>query len=345
MSDSRLKRIDEVTESLRVKPGAKVHLPEDFDSAYKLDGLKRKRGEKLLDEGIALLSEYQDRLAAQHTHGVLVVLQALDAAGKDGTIRHVMTGVNPQGVAVHGFKVPSDEELSHDYLWRYAKQLPQRGQICIFNRSYYEEVLVVRVHPELLARQNVPGARKDGDIWKRRYEEINDFERHLTANGFRIVKLFLNISKEEQRRRFLRRIDLAEKNWKFSAHDVAERRHFDDYQKAFGQMLSHTSTRHAPWYVIPADHKWFERIAAAAVLVKALAEIDPQYPDVGESAHQSLLAAKADLEGQAGHGVPADPFQAELDAERRAQRDGKGHADPDAERRAEHPALETLAGH
>jgi PPK2 family polyphosphate:nucleotide phosphotransferase len=303
ISDRQLRRIDELIEPLRVKPGAKVHLPEDFDPSYRMPGLKKQRGVTLLEEGIAMLSEYQDRLAAQNSHGVLVVLQALDAAGKDGTIRHVMTGVNPQGVAVHGFKVPSDEEISHDYLWRYAKELPKRGQICIFNRSYYEEVLVVRVHQELLARQQVPAAHNGHDVWKRRYREINDFERHLTDNGFRVVKLFLNISKEEQRLRFLRRIDLPEKNWKFSAHDVAERRHFDDYQRAFGQMLTHTSTAHAPWYVIPADRNWFERIAAAAVLVKALADIDPQYPDVGKQAHRDLLAAKADLELQATAGA------------------------------------------
>ncbi len=315
-SDNRLQRIEEVIASLRVEPGARVNLARDFDASYKVVGLKKKRGLKLLDEGVALLSEYQDRLAAQDSHGVLVVLQALDAAGKDGTIRHVMTGLNPQGVVVHGFKVPSDKELSHDFLWRYARELPSRGQICIFNRSYYEEVLVVRVHPELLLRQKLPPVGAGGDVWKRRYREINEFERHLTDNGFRIVKLFLNISNEEQRRRFLRRIDLPEKNWKFSAHDVAERRHWDDYQKAFGEMLSHTSTERAPWYVIPADRKWFERIAAAAVLVKTLADIDPHYPVVDDQARRDLLATKAALEAQAPEGAARDPFQAELDAER-----------------------------
>jgi len=315
VSDERLLRIDEVIEPLRVKPGSKVHLPGDFDPAFKTAGLKKKRGVELLDEGITLLAEYQDRLAAQSSEGVLVVLQALDAAGKDGTIRHVMTGVNPQGVAVQGFKVPSDEELSHNFLWRYVSALPKRGQIAIFNRSYYEEVLVVRVHPDLLARQRLPGAgHGDGDVWAARYRDINAFERHLTDNGFRIVKLFLNISKEEQRRRFLRRIDLAEKNWKFSGHDVAERRHWDEYQHAFAAMLSHTSTEHAPWYVIPADRKWFERLAAAAVLVKTLADIDPQYPAVSEKARRDLLTAKTELEQQAAPGVPADPFAAEVAA-------------------------------
>jgi PPK2 family polyphosphate:nucleotide phosphotransferase len=312
LSEKRLRRIDKVIEPLRVKPGSRVQLPHDFDPAYKVHGLKKKQGVKLLAEGIRMLSEYQDRLAAQDTYGVLVVLQALDAAGKDGTIRHVMTGVNPQGVAVHGFKVPSEEELDHDYLWRYMQHLPSRGEICIFNRSYYEEVLVVRVHPELLTRQKLPDEAKSGDVWRHRYREINNLERYLTDNGIRIVKLFLNISKEEQRTRFLRRIDLADKNWKFSSHDVAERAHWDEYQTAFSEMLSHTSTEHAPWYVIPADRKWFERIAAAAVLVRTLADIDPQFPEVSESKHRDLLAAKEHLEAEAPHGAAADPFQAGL---------------------------------
>jgi PPK2 family polyphosphate:nucleotide phosphotransferase len=310
VSRKRIERVAELIEPLRVKPGSTVHLPKDFDPRYKVDGLTKKRGTALLQEGVSLLAEYQDRLAAQDTYGVLVVLQALDAAGKDGTIRHVMSGVNPQGVAVHGFKVPSDEELDHDYLWRYNKAMPQRGQICIFNRSYYEEVLVVRVHPENLTRQKLPAAAKSGGIWKRRFQEINALEKHLTDNGIRIVKLFLNISNEEQRRRFLRRIDLPEKNWKFSGHDVAERRHWDEYQRAFSEMLTHTSTDEAPWYVIPADRKWFARIAAAAVLVNELVRIDPHYPVVSEAARQDLLAAKADLEKQAPKGAEADPFAA-----------------------------------
>src|SRR5262249_47168551 len=189
----------------------------------------------LLAEGVRLLSEYQTRLAAQGTWGVLVILQALDAAGKDGTIRHVMSGVNPQGVRVHSFKVPSAEELDHDYLWRYARRLPARGEIGIFNRSHYEEVLVVRVHPENLARQRLPKPAKKGDVWQRRYREINDWERYLAENGFRIVKLFLNLSKEEQRIRFLRRLDVPDRNWKFSAADVHEREFWDDYQRAYSE--------------------------------------------------------------------------------------------------------------
>ena len=228
---------------LRVKPGSTVRLPEDFDPGERFGLHKKKDGAEQLRLSVELLAEYQDRLAAQDTYGVLVVLQAMDAAGKDGTIRHVMSGVNPQGVVVHSFKVPSNEELGHDFLWRYACRLPGRGQIGIFNRSHYEEVLVVRVHPELLARQRLPPGAPDGSVWKRRYREINDWERYLVDNGIRVVKLFLNISREEQRTRFLKRIDLPEKNWKFSAADVRERAYWDDYQKAQSEMLTQTSTR------------------------------------------------------------------------------------------------------
>ena len=221
MADKRAERIAELIKPLRVKPGSKVNLAKDFDPGYKADFLKKKDGAGLLETGIAMLADYQARLAAQDTYGVLVCLQALDAGGKDGTIRHVMSGVNPQGVKVTGFKVPSAEELDHDYLWRYARHLPARGDIGIFNRSHYEEVLVVRVHPENLDRQRLPAEAKGKGVWERRYREINDWERYLTDNGFKVVKLFLNLSKEEQRTRFLKRIDLPEKNWKFSAADVS----------------------------------------------------------------------------------------------------------------------------
>jgi PPK2 family polyphosphate:nucleotide phosphotransferase len=299
MGDTRQRRLAEFIEPFRVRPGAKVALAKDFDPAFKA-GVKRKRdGVALLAEGVRLLSEYQARLAAQDTWGVLVVLQALDAAGKDGTIRHVMSGVNPQGVAVHSFKQPSSEELDHDFLWRYARRLPTRGEIGIFNRSHYEEVLVVRVHPENLDRQRLPRAARRGNVWKRRYREINDWERYLTDNGFRVVKLFLNLSREEQRRRFLRRIDLPDHRWKFSAADVSERGRWDAYQKAFSETLSHTSTEWAPWYVIPADRKWFARIAAAAVLVHALMEIDPRFPVVNEDTQRALVDIRRDLEAEA----------------------------------------------
>jgi PPK2 family polyphosphate:nucleotide phosphotransferase len=221
-----------------------------------------------------------------------------------------MSGVNPQGVQVSGFKVPSAEELDHDYLWRYARRLPARGQIGIFNRSHYEEVLVVRVHPENLDRQQLPAEAKGKGVWERRYREINDWERYLAGNGFKIVKLFLNLSKEEQRTRFLKRIDLPEKNWKFSAADVRERGRWGDYQKAFSDMLSATSTPWAPWYVIPADRKWFARICAAAVLAHTLVQIDPRYPVVSVDRRQQLQAVKGELEAEAPKGAPADPFAA-----------------------------------
>jgi PPK2 family polyphosphate:nucleotide phosphotransferase len=299
VADRREKRLAEFIAPFRVKPGRKVVLARDFDPAFKAGVKDKREGVELLAEGVRLLAEYQARLAAQDTWGVLVVLQALDAAGKDGTIRHVMSGVNPQGVAVHSFKVPSAEELDHDYLWRYAQRLPARGDIAIFNRSHYEEVLAVRVHPENLDRQKLPRAAKRGDVWKRRYREINEWERYLSDNGFRIVKLFLNLSKEEQRERFLRRIDLPDHNWKFSTADVNERARWDDYQQAFSEALSHTSTEWAPWHVIPADRKWFARIAAASVIVHALMEIDPRFPVVSDERRAQLLEIRQRLEAEA----------------------------------------------
>ena len=290
------KRIKELSESLRVKPGSSVTLPDDFDPSH-TGGLGKEGGKRVaqaLQDGVDLLAEYQDRLHAQQTHALLVVLQGLDAAGKDSTIAHVMSGVNPQGVQVSAFKAPSLEELSHDFLWRSVQRLPPRGTIGIFNRSHYEEVLVVRVHPEVLVAQNLP-PEDLGAVWKRRYREINDWERYLVENGIHIVKLFLNVSWEEQRKRFLERIDEPDKNWKFTAADVRERAHWDEYQKAYGELLSKTSTRWAPWYVIPGDHKWFERIAAAAVIVNTLIEIDPQYPTVDATAKKELRAARREL--------------------------------------------------
>jgi len=299
MANRRRTEITEFVQPFVVEPGRSVHLARDFDPGAKHGLLDKQDGKELLRLGVELLAEYQERLAAQDTYGVLVVLQALDAAGKDGTIRHVMSGLNPQGVVVHSFKAPSTEELDHDYLWRSSQRLPARGQIGIFNRSHYEEVLVVRVHPEFLERQHLPEAARGKDVWKRRYREINDWERYLTDNGFRIVKMFLNVSKEEQRLRFLARIDQPEKNWKFSADDAHERRFWDDYENAISEMLSHTSSEHAPWHVIPADRKWFLRAAVAATLAKTLMDIDPQYPTVDEQARAELQTAKAELEAEA----------------------------------------------
>ena len=311
MATTREKRIAEFIEPFTVKPGSKVTLAKSFDPRYKHGIESKKEGRELLAGGIELLAEYQSRLYAQGTHSVLVVLQALDAAGKDGTIRHVMSGVNPQGVSVHSFKVPSAEELDHDYLWRYQRALPGRGLIGIFNRSHYEEVLVVRVHQELLERQKLPKKARAAGIWKRRYREINDWERHLTDNGTKVVKLLLNLSKEEQRARFLRRIDLPDHNWKFSSADVREREYWDDYQKAFSEMLSNTSTEWAPWHVIPADRKWFARIAAGAVIANAMMEIDPRYPTVSDEMRENLQEVKKTLEAQAPKGAAPDPFEAE----------------------------------
>ncbi|MGW5635670.1 polyphosphate kinase 2 family protein [Streptomyces sp. NPDC003832] len=322
MPDERAERVAQLVARLRVEPGSKVRLGRDFDPRDKV-GLKKKDSAALLGAGVALLADYQQRLAAQDTYGVLLCLQALDAGGKDGTIRHVMSGVNPQGVRVSSFKVPSVEELDHDYLWRYAQRLPERGDIAIFNRSHYEEVLVVRVHPELLVRQKLPAEARGGDIWERRYREINDWERHLTDNGFKVVKVFLNLSKEEQRTRFLKRLDLPDKNWKFSAADVRERRYWDDYQRAFSEMLSATSTRWAPWYVVPADRKWCARICTAAVLAHTLMDIDPRYPEVDEATRRKLFAARRKLEREAPKGTPPDPYAARQAAETGKRKSGK----------------------
>ncbi len=308
------KQMREFIEPFRVPPGKKVVLARDFDPDYKADGLTKEQGEELLAAGIEALAEYQARLAAQDTWAVLMCLQALDAAGKDGTIRHVMSGVNPQGVEVHGFKVPSAEELDHDYLWRYQQRLPARGNIGIFNRSHYEEVLIVRVHEAILAGQKLPKTARRAGVWARRYRSINDWERHLVENGYKVVKIFLNLSKEEQRRRFLARIDVPEKNWKFSAGDARERQYWDDYQKAFSEMLSNTSTEWAPWYVLPADHKWFARIAAAAVLVDTLMTIDPRFPVPTPEALAELDDVKKELEAEAPPGVAADPVAEKLEA-------------------------------
>ncbi|MDQ6774762.1 MAG: polyphosphate kinase 2 family protein [Actinomycetota bacterium] len=299
MADKRLDEIAKFIEPFRVAPGSKVRLERDFDPAFKAGVKKKQQGLEMLRRGVEALSEYQARLAAQNVHGVLVVLQGLDASGKDGTIRHVMSGVNPQGVAVHAFKPPSAEELSHDYLWRHQKRLPARGQIAVFNRSHYEEAVAVRVHPENLDRERVPPERKSKEIWRRRYREINDWERYLVDNGFRVVKLLLNVSKEEQRIRLLRRLDVPERNWKFSLSDVEERGYWDDYQYAFSDMLSRTSTKWAPWHVIPADRKWFARLSAAQVLVAALMEIDPHYPTLDAAASAQPAEVRARLEGEA----------------------------------------------
>ena len=307
MSGDTTIQLRKLIDPFEVRPGTKVALERDHDPGFRGQWLNKAEGEHALRAGTELLARYQDRLAAQSTYAMLVVIQALDAAGKDGVIKHVLSGVNPQGVDVHSFKVPSAEELSHDYLWRYGQRLPRRGQIVIFNRSHYEEVLVVRVHEELLDRQRLPPTARTGDVWKGRYREINAWERYLVDSGIHVVKLFLNVSREEQRQRFLKRIEAPEHNWKFSSADIREREHWDEYQRALSAMLSHTSTEWAPWYVIPADHKWFERIAVGAVLVSKLLDIDPQYPKLDASAHRELEAAKAQLEAEGPESAHAAP--------------------------------------
>lgn len=250
----------------------------------------------MLTQGVQMLAESQAKLYAQDNYGVLIVLQALDAAGKDGTIKHVMSGVNPQGVQVSSFKSPSGEELDHDYLWRNFKALPRRGNIGIFNRSHYEEVLVVKVHPGILENQKIPPKLKGPGIFHRRYEEINNFEKYLVNNGIVVLKFFLNLSKEEQKSRFLDRVNRPEKNWKFSAADMHEREFWDDYQAAYQEMFNHTSTEWAPWYIIPADHKWFSRLAVAAIINHTLEGLDLNFPTVNDKQKKELLEAKIKLE-------------------------------------------------
>jgi PPK2 family polyphosphate:nucleotide phosphotransferase len=304
MSEAKGAWISELVGALRVTPGSRVTVPQDFDPSYQADFIAKRNRAAHLSEGVQLLASYQKRLAAQDTHGVLLCLQGLDGSGKDGTIRHVMSGVTPQGVHVSGFKEPSDEEITHDYLWRHALRLPARGEIGIFNRSHYEEVLVVRVHPELLDGEQLPPEAKGNDVWRRRYREINEWERYLTDNGIRVLKVLLNMSKEEQRTRFLRRLDLPDHTWKFSAADIRERGYWDDYQRAFSDMLSATSTDWAPWYVIPADRKWFARICVSAVLIHTLAEVDPQYPIVSADEKQAEHLARQTLLAEAPDSAP-----------------------------------------
>jgi PPK2 family polyphosphate:nucleotide phosphotransferase len=256
----------------------------------------KDRAQAIIDRDISQLAELQGKLYAQDTYGVLLIFQAMDAAGKDGVIEHVMSGVNPQGCQVFSFKAPSAEELDHDFLWRTTRCLPERGRIGIFNRSYYEETLVVRVHPQFLQAQRIPPSLVTRHVWKERYEDINAFERHLTRNGFLIKKFFLNVSKEVQRQRFLSRLEEPEKNWKFSLADAKERGYWDQYMNAYQDMLRHTSTKWAPWIVVPSDHKWFARLVVASAIVDALTSIDPRYPRVDDEKKKDLRAARAALE-------------------------------------------------
>jgi PPK2 family polyphosphate:nucleotide phosphotransferase len=279
------------------RPGKKIRLA-DLDSAF-TGKLKNKETALVkMKEDVERIAEYQSILYAQGMNALLIIFQAMDAAGKDGVIGHALSGVNPQGCQVYSFKQPSSEELDHDYLWRCAKVLPQRGRIGVFNRSYYEEVLVVRVHPEFLHNQHLPPETLGKGIWKRRFKEINNFEQYLTDNGICVLKFFLNVSKEEQKRRFLARIETPEKNWKFSLGDVHERQHWDDYMKAYEDAFNHTSTESAPWYLIPADHKWFARAAVADTIRQKLASLNLSYPTLPDEKRAELQMAKELLENE-----------------------------------------------
>jgi PPK2 family polyphosphate:nucleotide phosphotransferase len=277
-------------------PGRPIKL-KDFDPGYTGEFTK-EQAQAHLEDGIQQLARQQDKLYAQNTYALLLIFQAMDAAGKDSTIKHVMSGINPQGCQVYSFKQPSAEELDHDYLWRSFKALPERGRIGIFNRSYYEEVLVVRVHPEILAQQQLPVEAKGKTIWSQRFEEINHFEQYLVNNGILVMKFFLHVSRQEQRKRFLERIDLPEKNWKFSLADVKERQFWPDYQAAYEEVFSHTSTTWAPWHIIPADHKWFTRLAVASLIIQRLKSLQLSYPVPQENHRQELETARALLEAE-----------------------------------------------
>jgi PPK2 family polyphosphate:nucleotide phosphotransferase len=278
----------------RVTDGAEFRL-KDFDPAETLGLKSKEHAQETLESGVARLCDLQDKLFAQDRWAILVVLQAMDAAGKDSLIKHVMSGLNPQGCSVSSFKEPSTEELNHDYLWRATRALPERGKIGIFNRSYYEEALVVRVHPEILSRERLPAELVSGKIWRERFEDIRAYERYLDRNGIVIMKFFLNVSKKEQKKRFLERLDEPEKNWKFSASDVMERNHWGEYMDAYEEMIQNTSTERAPWYVVPADHKWFTRVVVAEALVHALDKLNLSYPQVDKKKRRDLKKARAAL--------------------------------------------------
>ncbi len=286
-----MKKSRDLVKPFRIEHGKHFRL-KDHNPGETAGVHSKAEAEKLLKEGVEKLADLQDKLYAQDSYALLLVFQAMDAAGKDGVIKHVMSGVNPQGCQVYSFKAPSSEELDHDYMWRAVTRMPERGRIGIFNRSYYEEVLVVRVHPELLAAEHIPPGLITKDVWKERFEDINSYERYLTRNGIVIRKFFLNLSKKEQKRRFLARLDEPEKNWKFSAADIKERACWGDYMEAFEDMIHHTATSDAPWHVIPADNKWFTRIAVAEAVIDTLESLKLSYPKVDDAKAKELAAAR-----------------------------------------------------
>jgi len=273
----------------RISPGKRVNL-RSFDPA-KQDSSRDEAAGKL-KENIERLAGLQNVLSAQDTYAILIIFQAMDAAGKDSVIKHVMTGLNPQGCRVVSFKEPSSEELRHDYLWRCVRELPERGQIGIFNRSYYEEVLIVRVHPAILMNERLPSDRRGRDLWKSRFRDIAEFERYLVENGTVILKFFLNVSRQEQSKRFLERLNRPDKHWKFSMHDIGERKFWNQYQKAYGEMLGRTNTQWAPWYVVPADHKWFTRLVVSEIICRRLEELHLKYPPLTKAHKREIRLAK-----------------------------------------------------
>jgi PPK2 family polyphosphate:nucleotide phosphotransferase len=299
LDKSARKRIEKLIAPYRVTRGKNFRL-RDFDPSDTggIASEEKDEAKEILARGVSWLAELQSRLYAQDRWSVLLVFQAMDAAGKDGTIKHVMSGVNPQGVQVYSFKQPSAEDIDHDFLWRTTKCLPERGRIGIFNRSYYEEVLVVRVHPEILAKQRLPETVVDDDIWDHRLEDMANFEHYLARNGTLILKFFLNVSKKEQLKRFLERLDRPEKNWKFSVSDAKEREHWDDYMAAYQEAIRGTAAKHAPWYVVPADNKWFTRLVVAAAVVQTLDALDLRYPKLKGPQLEELNAARKLLESE-----------------------------------------------
>ena len=296
------RRAAELVRPFRVSDGRRFRL-SSIDSGDTGGFAAKKHAHDRLERDIEILGELQEKLYAQDRWALLLIFQAMDAAGKDSTIKHVMSGVNPQGCQVYSFKAPSSEELDHDFMWRTTYRLPERGRIGIFNRSYYEEVLVVRVHPELLARQRLPQELVTRNIWRERYEDINAFERYLARNGVAVRKFFLHVSPEEQRQRFLERLDEPEKNWKFSLADVRERRHWDQYMAAYEEMIRHTSAPHAPWYVVPADHKWFTRLVVVSAILETLGSLDLAFPTVEPDRMKELHAARVALANERAPGT------------------------------------------
>jgi PPK2 family polyphosphate:nucleotide phosphotransferase len=285
---------NKLADRYRMNHGKKFRL-KDFDPEDTGNFRSKEHAQELLDEGLAEMRDLQDKLYAQDRRALLIILQAMDAAGKDGLVKHVMSGVNPQGCDVSAFKQPSNEELNHDYLWRAARRLPERGHIGIFNRSYYEEVLVLRVHSGILKNERIPEELIDKKIWQERFDDIVNWEQYLTRNGIVVRKFFLNLSKKEQKRRFMERLDNPEKNWKFSAADVRERECWDAYMKAYEEMIGATSKKHAPWYVVPADNKWYTRLVVAAAIVDTMQELKLEYPKVSAEERKALAAARKQL--------------------------------------------------